>query len=183
MRARGTILVVAAAALAAAAVVAVRAATDDSAGAQPDGAIPGDALPDDVGVVEYVVDGDTIDVSIGGTEERVRLIGIDTPEIAHDDGSPAECFGADAAGFTARLLPVGTEVRLVRDVVGRDDYDRLLAYVFRRVDDVFVNEAIVAGGYARPLTIEPNDAFAAQLVAAATAAESSGLGLWTACSG
>ena len=63
------------------------------------------------------------------------------------------------------------------------DYDRLLAYVFRRADDMFVNEAMVAGGYGRPLTIEPNDAYAAQLVTAATAAESSGLGLWAACSG
>ena len=173
MRSRRAFWALGAVGLVAAVVFAVRAATEDSAG----------ALPDDVGVVEYVVDGDTIDITIGGAEERVRLIGIDTPEIAHDDGSPAECFGPEAASFTSELLPVGTEIRLVRDVVGRDDYDRLLAYVFRRADDLFVNEAIVAGGYAHPLTIEPNDAYASQLVAGATSAESSGLGLWAACAG
>lgn len=139
-------------------------------------------LPPDVGVVDYVVDGDTIDVEIGGTEERVRLIGINTPEIAHE-GEPAQCFGPEAARFTSGLLPRGTEVRLVRDVVGRDDYGRLLAYVYRRSDGVLVNELIVAGGYARPLTIPPNDAFADRFVAAATAADAAGSGLWAACAG
>lgn len=145
----------------------------------------GDApsLPPDVGVVEYVVDGDTVDIVINGTEERVRLIGIDTPEIAHDDGSPAECFGPEAAAFTAEQLPVGTEVRLERDIVGRDDYGRLLAYVYRRSDDLLVNEAIAAGGYAQPLTIAPNDAYTQRFVDASIAAEAAGLGLWGACAG
>jgi micrococcal nuclease len=75
--------------------------------------------------VEWVVDGDTIDVTVDGREERVRLIGIDTPEIPHDDdvrpAQPGECFGTEAQEFTAALLPVGTPVRLERDVVGRDD--------------------------------------------------------------
>lgn len=140
-------------------------------------------LPSDVGVVAYVVDGDTIDIVIGGTEERVRLIGIDTPEIAHGDDRPAECYGPEAAAHTAALLPVGVEVRLERDVVGRDDYARLLAYVYRRDDGMFVNEAIVEAGYARPLTIKPNDAYARRLVDAAVAAEGAGLGLWGSCAG
>lgn len=142
----------------------------------------GDDLPPDVGVVEFVVDGDTIDILIGGRDERVRLIGIDTPETYVEDGPP-ECFGPEAAAFTRDLLPPGTEVRLTRDVVGRDDYDRLLAYVYRRSDDLFVNEAIVAAGYARPLTIRPNDAHRPDFVAAATAAEAASVGLWGACSG
>ena len=53
----------------------------------------------------------------------------------------------------------GREVRLERDIVGRDDYGRLLAYVYRRADDVLINELIVARGYARPLTIAPNDTY------------------------
>lgn len=142
----------------------------------------GDGLPPDVGVVEYVVDGDTIDLEIGGREERVRMIGINTPEIAHED-EPAECFGPEAAAFTSDLLPEGTEVRLERDVVGRDDYGRLLAYVYRRSDGALVNELIVAGGYARPLTIPPNDTYAEVFVAAATAADAAGTGLWSACAG
>jgi micrococcal nuclease len=139
-----------------------------------------DSLPPDVGVVEFVVDGDTVELSIGGRRERVRMIGVDTPELHVEDGPP-ECFGQEAAGFTEQQLPAGTEVRLVRDVVGRDHFDRLLAYVYRRADDVFVNQLILANGYARPLTIAPNDAMAIDLVAAATAAEAAGLGLWTAC--
>jgi micrococcal nuclease len=140
------------------------------------------SLPPDVGVVERVIDGDTVDIDIGGREERVRLIGIDTPELHTETGDP-ECMAEEAREFSAAQLTAGTEVRLERDVVGRDDYGRLLAYVFRRADGVFVNEAIVAGGYAKPLTITPNDAYADRFVAAATAAEAAKIGLWAACAG
>jgi micrococcal nuclease len=142
----------------------------------------GDApsLPPDVGVVESIVDGDTIDLRIGGREERVRLIGIDTPELHTDSGVP-ECFAGEATDFTAGQLPAGTEVRLERDVVGRDDYGRLLAYVYRRADEVLINEFVVARGYARPLTIAPNDAHRDAFVDAARAAEVADLGLWGAC--
>jgi len=129
-----------------------------------------------------VIDGDTIDVRIGGREERVRLIGIDTPESVRPD-APVECYGPEASAFTKELLPEGTAVRLERDVVGRDDYGRLLAYVRRVADELFVNETIVRDGYARPLTIPPNDTYAPVFVAAATAAEAQGNGLWTACAG
>ena len=143
---------------------------------------PASDLPPDVGVVEYVVDGDTIDIDIGGREERVRLVGINTPE-THVENGPPECYGPEAAEYTGSLLPGGTEVRLTRDVVGRDDYGRLLAYVYRRADDLFVNEAIIAGGYARPLSIAPNNAFTERFVAAASAAEADDVGLWGACAG
>jgi micrococcal nuclease len=138
------------------------------------------SLPQNVGVVEWVIDGDTVDIDIGGREERVRLIGIDTPEL-HTETGAAECMAREAREFSAALLPAGVEVRLERDVVGRDDYGRLLAYVYRRTDDAMVNELIVAGGYARPLTIAPNDAHRDRFVAAAHAAEAGGLGLWSAC--
>ena len=131
--------------------------------------------------VERVVDGDTIDVAIGGASERVRLIGIDTPEVARADRD-AECFGDEATGFTQDLLPAGTPVRIERDIVSRDDYGRLLGYV-HSADGTFVNLEIVRRGYATPLTIEPNSAHAAELAAAATAAERDDLGLWAACAG
>src|SRR5690242_16607356 len=75
-------------------------------------------------VVTKIVDGDTIDVTIHGRDERVRLIGIDTPEIAHEafDGraaNAAECYGEDAKRYTEGLLAVGSGVRLERDVVAR----------------------------------------------------------------
>jgi micrococcal nuclease len=144
----------------------------------------GDAepLPPDVGVVVRAIDGDTVDIRIGGREERVRLIGIDTPEL-HTDTGAVECMAGDARVFTASELPTGVEVRLERDIVGRDDYGRLLAYVYRRADDVLINELIVARGYARPLTIAPNDAYRSTFVAAALAAKAADLGLWAACAG
>ncbi len=138
--------------------------------------------PPDGGVVEHVVDGDTVDVVLGDREERVRLIGIDTPEVYVTDGPP-ECFGPEASAFTKELLPEGTAVRLERDVVGRDDYGRLLAYVYLAADGRMVNELIIAGGFAQPLTIPPNSTFASRFVAAARAAEAAGLGLWGACGG
>jgi micrococcal nuclease len=140
----------------------------------------GDSLPPDVGVVESVVDGDTIDLRIGGRDERVRLIGIDTPELHPDRGAP-ECFAVEARDFLLAELPAGTEVRLERDVVGRDDYGRLLAYVYRRADGVLINDLVVAGGFARPLTIAPNDTHRDGFVNAAQAAEAADLGLWGAC--
>lgn len=142
-------------------------------------------LPADANaVVEYVVDGDTIDVAIGGREERVRLTGIDTPEKARrDTGAPAECFGDEATAYTESLLPVGTPVRLERDVVGRDDYGRLLAYVYRVDDGIFVNYEIVRQGFAQPLTIPPNVTFSELMVDAARDAEAADVGLWSACAG
>ena len=68
-----------------------------------DVAVPGDGIA----TVTAVVDGDTIDVSIEGRDERVRLIGIDTPETKKPD-APIECFGPEASEFTTGLLPIGT---------------------------------------------------------------------------
>jgi micrococcal nuclease len=144
------------------------------------------AVPaDGTGVVVEVIDGDTIVVEIGGREEPVRLLGIDTPEV-HVEGGDPECFGPEASAFTAGLLPAGTPVRLERDVVGRDDYGRLLAYVYvadGSGGEQLVNEALVAGGFATPLTIAPNGAFAPRFAAAARAAEAAGRGLWSSCAG
>lgn len=130
--------------------------------------------------VVRVVDGDTIVVRLDGAEERVRLLGIDTPESV-DPRSPVECFGKEAAAHTAALLPPGTPVRLVRDVEARDRYERLLAYVYRIDDGTFVNLRLVEDGYAAVLTYPPNVAHADEFVAAAGEARESGRGLWSAC--
>lgn len=129
-----------------------------------------------------VVDGDTVDVDIAGRKERVRLIGINTPETKKPN-TPIECYGPEASAFTKKTLPEGTPVRIVRDVVGRDDYGRLLGYVYRSSDGLFVNLELAVEGYARPLTIPPNDTFATDFVRAALAAEASNVGLWSSCSG
>jgi micrococcal nuclease len=138
--------------------------------------------PSDVGVVRHVVDGDTIDVDIGGHRERVRLIGIDTPEIEHP-GQPAECYGDDATALTRELVD-GEEVRLSRDVEPRDDYGRLLAYVHRSRDGLFLNAALVEAGAAEILRIEPNVTYAVDLANLAAQARRAGRGLWgPACAG
>jgi micrococcal nuclease len=135
-------------------------------------------------IVAAVVDGDTIDVEIGGRRERVRLIGIDTPETVRP-GAPVECFGPEASAFTAALLPVGAEIRIERDVVGRDHFGRLLGYVFvvdGTGEETFANLEIVRQGYATTMAIEPNMTFSREFIAAARAAEAVDLGLWAACS-
>lgn len=151
------------------------AACGGGAGAGPPAA-PGSAT------VVRVVDGDTIRVVVAGREEPVRLIGIDTPE-THGRGGLRECFGKEATARTEALLPPGTEVRLVRDAELRDRYDRLLAYVYRSDDDLFVNLTLAEEGYAAAFTFPPNVAHADEFVAAAAAARRSGRGLWSACGG
>ena len=132
--------------------------------------------------VVRVVDGDTVQVDIAGRREKVRLIGIDTPETVKPD-TPVQCFGPEASAFTKQLLPEGTAVRIERDVEARDDYGRLLGYVYRTADGLFVNLEIVAQGYAALLTFPPNVAHVDEFVAAARAAERANLGLWGACAG
>jgi len=132
--------------------------------------------------VIYVTDGDTIGVKIDGAEERVRLIGIDTPETKKPN-TPVQCFGPEATSFTKSLLPQGTALHVERDVEARDVYGRLLAYVYRSADGLFVNMEIIGQGYARPLTIPPNVTHADEFVMAARNAESTNVGLWAGCSG
>jgi micrococcal nuclease len=132
--------------------------------------------------VEYVVDGDTVDLIVDGQEVRARLIGIDTPETKKQN-TPVECFGPEATAYTESLLPVGTPVFIERDVVARDDYGRLLVYLHRPDNGVFVNLDIVAKGYAQPLTIPPNVMYSDDFVDAARSAEAADLGLWGGCGG
>ena len=129
-----------------------------------------------------MTDGDTIRVRIQGVEERVRLIGIDTPE-THGRGGLRECFGQEATRHMAELLPPGTPIRLVRDVEARDRYGRLLAYVYRERDDLFVNLALARDGYAAAYTFPPNVAHAEEFKDAAAEAREAGRGLWDACGG
>jgi micrococcal nuclease len=133
------------------------------------------------GRVERVVDGDTVIVRLAGARERVRLIGVDTPETVKP-GSPVECFGKAASKFAHGLLD-GERVRLEQDAEARDRYGRLLAYVHRIRDDLFVNAELVRRGYAQPLTIPPNVRHADEFAALARAARANGRGLWGACDG
>lgn len=131
--------------------------------------------------VVRVVDGDTIRVELPSGEEAVRYIGIDTPESVKP-GSPVECFAKRASAFNERLVG-GERVRLVRDVDERDRFGRLLAYVYRERDGLFVNAELVRGGYATVATFPPNVAHEDEFRRLARRARLSGRGLWGKCEG
>jgi len=139
-------------------------------------------VPAGTATVVHPVDGDTIVVDIDGRQERVRLIGIDTPESVAQD-RPVECFGPESKARTAELLPAGTVVRLERDVEARDKYDRLLAYVIRDSDDALINLLLVQEGYAEAISYPPNLARQDELDRAEARARSERKGLWPACGG
>ena len=133
----------------------------------------------DVGRVVKVVDGDTIHVQIGATREKVRYIGVDTPETRHP-AKGVQCYGREASQFNAELVG-GEQVRLERDVQERDRYGRLLAYVYRARDGLFVNAELAHRGYAQALTIPPDVRHADRFTALARDAREQGRGLWAAC--
>ena len=104
--------------------------------------------PDFADAIAYrvirVIDGDTIEIDMNGTLEKVRLIGVDTPETV-DPRKRVQAFGKEASAFTRNLL-IGEDVFLRSGSESRDRYGRLLAYVFRAPDGMFVNLEIVRQG-------------------------------------
>ena len=127
--------------------------------------------------VTKIVDGDTIDVNIDGKTERIRLIGIDTPETV-DYNKPIECFGPEATEKAKELL-LNQQVRLEADSTqdNRDAYDRLLRYVYRD-DGLFFNEWMIANGYAREFTFIKPYKYQTEFKQAEIDAENNNVGLW-----
>jgi len=122
--------------------------------------------------VERVVDGDTIVISGG---ERVRLIGINTPESVKEAGK-VEYFGKEASSYTKNKIEDKT-IYLEKDVSNRDDYDRLLRYIYLE-DGTFFNELIVKEGYAFAVTYPPDVKYNEILREAENYARENNLGLW-----
>jgi len=120
-------------------------------------------VQDPSGSVVRVIDGDTIEVELAGESERVRYIGIDTPE-TNDPRAAVRELAEEARRANARLVE-GRKVRLELDVEERDRYGRLLAYVW--VGDTMVNEALVRSGHAAPYTFPPNVRYVERFVEAA----------------
>jgi micrococcal nuclease len=128
--------------------------------------------------VMRVVDGDTIVVRTrAGRDERVRYIGVDTPESVKPD-SPVECFGHEASDFNRRLVE-GRSVRLVPDQEPEDRYGRTLAFVY--VGPTLVNAELLRRGYARTIEIPPNTSKAAEFGRLQSVAMRTNTGLWKAC--
>ncbi len=122
-----------------------------------------------------VVDGDTIQIDYNGTKERVRLIGIDTPESVHPDENKNTENGKKASEYTKKIL-TGKKIRLELDVQERDKYGRILAYVY--LDDEMVNKKLLADGYAQVATYPPNVKYAEEFLSIQEKAQKAQKGLW-----
>lgn len=133
------------------------------------------ALSGTPATVAKVIDGDTIEISTG---ERVRYIGIDTPEIRPKSGGDPECFSGEAAARNTELV-FQKEVTLVQDKENTDSYGRLLRYVY--VGDTFVNKVLVEDGYAYAKEYRPNTAKHKELSQAMSDAQSARRGMWGEC--
>jgi micrococcal nuclease len=134
------------------------------------------APPDAVAAkVERVVDGDTFVAAVRGRRERIRLIGVDTPETVDPD-RPVQRYGKEASNFAKHVLN-GLTVRLAGDVQPRDRYGRLLAYVWLP-DGTFWNALLAAEGYAQLITIPPDVTYAGLFRRLVEEARSANRGLW-----
>jgi micrococcal nuclease len=131
------------------------------------------------GRVVRTVDGDTIHVRLASGVEKVRYIGINTPEVHHP--TRGEEPGGREATETNRRLVGNRSVRLEPDVQTRDHYGRLLAYVWVRGADgaeIMVNAELVRLGYAAPMTVPPNVRHAELFRKLAAEAREQHRGLW-----
>jgi len=133
---------------------------------------PGNAVAAEV---QRVTDGDTFVATVDGRKERVRVIGVDTPETVAPN-RPVEPYGRQASSFAKRYL-TGATVRLAGDAEPRDRYGRLLAYVWL-ADGTFWNALLVAEGYAQQLTIPPNVTYAGLFRRLVAEARRQDRGLW-----
>ena len=121
-----------------------------------------------------VVDGDTIEIEGG---EKVRYIGIDTPETV-DPRKPVQCFGPEASKKNKELVE-GKMVRLEKDITDRDKYNRLLRYIY--IDDLSVNLELVKQGFAYSYSYPPDIKYQDQIIKAQQEAREARRGLWNAC--
>lgn len=127
--------------------------------------------------VVKVIDGDTIDVSIDGNTQRIRLIGVDTPETV-DPRKPVQCFGQEASAKMHKLLD-GAKVSLETDQSqgDKDKYDRLLRYVFTE-DNINVAHELILSGFAYEYTYNAPYKYQKEFKEAQQFAEKNTLGLW-----
>lgn len=124
-----------------------------------------------------VIDGDTIEVLLNGEKERVRYIGVDTPEFNYETGEN-DCYAQEAKQENQDLV-AGKIVRLETDTSDRDKYGRLLRYVY--IDDVFVNRHLVQAGMARAIYIKPDVAYYSDFKQVEEAAQAKDAGIWGVC--
>ena len=128
--------------------------------------------------VTKVIDGDTIQIEGG---EKVRYIGIDTPELnigKAGRNKKTECYAREALLKNHELVYEKT-VGLERDQTDRDKYGRLLRYVY--VGESRINDELVSGGYARAFIFPDDRKYATEIIAAEGAAKKRNVGMWAEC--
>lgn len=125
--------------------------------------------------VKRVVDGDTFVIMMAGKEEKVRLIGVDTPESVKPN-TPVQDYAIEASNYTKELID-GKNVKLEFDVGERDNYRRILAYVYLE-DGRMLNEILVGNGYAKVMTVPPNVKYADKFMDLERTARKEKKGLW-----
>jgi micrococcal nuclease len=151
-----------------------------------------DVIPEDAVQVEFVdvIDGDTIEVDYdlgpGEDFDRIRMIGIDTPETNYSYGNEPECYGPEATNRTESILLSADEIWVERDIDLVDPNDRLLRYVWYvsgtdAHEVILLNEQLVEEGYALANRYEPNVMYQERLDDAEIRAIEEGRGMWTAC--
>lgn len=130
-------------------------------------------------LVTKVVDGDTIEIDMSGNKEKVRLIGVDTPE-THHPNKGVQCFGILASEFTKNALE-GKVVRIEADETNqnRDRYQRLLRYVYTEQNELW-NATLVREGYAHALAAFPFTKMD-EFIKLEGLAKDQDKGLWSAC--
>jgi endonuclease YncB( thermonuclease family) len=129
-------------------------------------------------LVERVVDGDTIWVTVGSPKARqkIRILEIDAPEINLPSGG-IECSGLEATDFARRELKVGSSVHLLADREDKDQYGRYLRYVWDEDGELY-NEKVVRLGYAKAVLFRPNDLYISRIRAAEFEARLAKRGIW-----
>ncbi len=125
-------------------------------------------------IITKVVDGDTVYLSFSGTEEKIRIVGIDTPEIVASN-RPVGCFGQEASDQARKLLPLGSSVVLVHSNE-RDKYDRLLGYITLS-DDTDFGLQMIQDGYAYAYRSFDHER-KSKYIAAESRARLNKIGLW-----
>ncbi len=130
--------------------------------------------------VTDIIDGDTFKVKVDGKEITVRMLGINTPEVV-DPRKPVECSGPEASAETKSLLK-GREVKLALNPNREktDNYNRLLAFVYRD-DGIFINELLIKDGFAREYTVGKPYQYQSEFRDAEKQAKMAGKGLWSKC--
>ncbi|WP_150274152.1 thermonuclease family protein [Paenibacillus tepidiphilus] len=127
--------------------------------------------------VTKVTDGDTFTVALNnGQEEKIRMLLIDTPETKHPD-KPVQPFGEEASTFSNEKL-AGQTVKLEFDAAERDQYGRLLAYVYLSDESMF-NEVLLEKGLARVAIFQPNVKYVDQFKEIEQRAKKQKVGIWS----